>query len=77
VRAGSIFDEMNGSGGQCRDAYRVLQDWLNSAPSQLLEHRRDEAELLFRKVGITFAVYGNAESCRPSSSYRTSTTGPR
>jgi uncharacterized circularly permuted ATP-grasp superfamily protein len=62
VRAGSIFDEMNGSGGQCRDAYRVLQDWLNSAPSQLLEHRRDEAELLFRKVGITFAVYGNAEA---------------
>ncbi len=58
----SIFDEMTGQGGSTREAYRVLEDWLNAAPPQLLEHRRDEAELLFRKVGITFAVYGNAEA---------------
>ena len=58
----SIFDEMGGNGGSTREAYRVLESWLNAAPTQLLEHRRDEAELLFRKVGITFAVYGNAEA---------------
>ncbi|HZB62721.1 MAG TPA: circularly permuted type 2 ATP-grasp protein, partial [Microvirga sp.] len=29
---------------------------------QLLDHRREEAELFFRKVGITFAVYGNSEA---------------
>jgi uncharacterized circularly permuted ATP-grasp superfamily protein len=57
-----IFDEMNGSEGRERDAYRVLKDWLKSAPQHLLERRREEAELLFRKVGITFAVYGNAEA---------------
>jgi uncharacterized circularly permuted ATP-grasp superfamily protein len=62
VSAGTIFDEMNGCDGGGREAYRVLQDWLKSAPPQLLEHRRGEAELLFRKVGITFAVYGNAEA---------------
>jgi len=58
----SIFDEMNGHDGEGRAAYRVLQDWLKSAPVELLERRRAEAELLFRKVGITFAVYGNAEA---------------
>ena len=58
----SIFDEMNGHDGRCREAYRVLQDWLKSAPPQLLDHRREEAELFFRKVGITFAVYGNSEA---------------
>jgi len=62
VTSRSIFDEMTGQGGSTREAYRVLEDWLNAAPPQLLEHRRDEAELLFRKVGITFAVYGNAEA---------------
>ena len=58
----SVFDEMNGHGSGTREAYRVLEGWLDSAPAQLLDHRRDEAELLFRKVGITFAVYGNAEA---------------
>ncbi|MET0745830.1 MAG: circularly permuted type 2 ATP-grasp protein, partial [Microvirga sp.] len=53
---------MNGHDGEGRAAYRVLQEWLKSAPVELLERRRAEAELLFRKVGITFAVYGNAEA---------------
>ena len=62
VTVQSIFDEMSGHDGRCREAYRVLQDWLKSAPPQLLDHRREEAELFFRKVGITFAVYGNSEA---------------
>jgi uncharacterized circularly permuted ATP-grasp superfamily protein len=62
VTARAIFDEMKGQNGESREAYRVLQEWLASAPPQLLEHRREEAELFFRRVGITFAVYGNAEA---------------
>nr|WP_268995427.1 circularly permuted type 2 ATP-grasp protein [Microvirga roseola] len=62
MTARAIFDEMDGHGGHSRDAYQVLQEWLNSVPPQLLEHRSEEAELFFRKVGITFAVYGNAEA---------------
>src|SRR5215218_6699074 len=53
---------MNGHDGRSRNAYRILQNWLRSAPPQLLEHRREEAELFFRKVGITFAVYGDREA---------------
>ncbi len=62
MAAQAIFDEMSGHDGRSRDAYRILQDWLKSAPPQLLEHRREEAELFFRRVGITFAVYGNTEA---------------
>ncbi|MGQ4274236.1 circularly permuted type 2 ATP-grasp protein [Terrihabitans sp. B22-R8] len=56
-----IFDEMSGRDGACRDPYRILKDWLKNVPAPLLEGRREEAELLFRRVGITFAVYGQDE----------------
>ena len=56
------FDEMNGPGGDLRDAYRELSQWLKETPSDALEFRAKEAELLFRRIGITFAVYGDAES---------------
>ncbi len=59
--SGPSFDEMIGRDGNCRDAYRVFQHWLKTAPQALLEGRREEAEMLFRKVGITFAVYGDDE----------------
>jgi uncharacterized circularly permuted ATP-grasp superfamily protein len=53
------FDEMTLADGTVRPAYADLARWLSTAPSQLLSHRRDEAELLFRRIGITFAVYGD------------------
>jgi uncharacterized circularly permuted ATP-grasp superfamily protein len=57
------FDEMRGSDGDTvRPAYKCLDDWLHHLSSDLLERRRQEAELLFRRIGITFAVYGEAES---------------
>ena len=56
------FDEMGGrDGAPCRNAYEIFKHWLKTAPPALLEGRREEAELLFRKVGITFAVYGDDE----------------
>jgi uncharacterized circularly permuted ATP-grasp superfamily protein len=57
-----VFDEMTGSDGAVRPAYAELSKWLAAAPPALLERRRGEAELLFRRIGITFAVYGEAEA---------------
>jgi len=58
------FDEMwgvSGAGGlEPRASYRRLADWLKEAPPELLEARRRQAELFFRRIGITFAVYGDA-----------------
>jgi uncharacterized circularly permuted ATP-grasp superfamily protein len=56
------FDEMNVPGGDLRPAYRELSRWLKETPPDALEYRRQEAELLFRRIGITFAVYGDAEA---------------
>jgi hypothetical protein len=58
----AAFDEMNGPGGDVRLAYLELSRWLKETPSDALEYRRQEAELLFRRIGITFAVYGDAEA---------------
>jgi uncharacterized circularly permuted ATP-grasp superfamily protein len=53
---------MNGPTGDLRPAYQALSAWLEETPPDALEYRRQEAELLFRRIGITFAVYGDNES---------------
>src|SRR4051812_9902634 len=58
----AAFDEMNGSDGDLRPAYHELSRWLKETPPDALEYRRQEAELLFRRIGITFAVYGDSEA---------------
>ena len=52
----SIFDEM-GPAGACRTQYQPIGQWLTDTPAQTLQFKRREAELIFRRTGITFAVY--------------------
>ena len=56
------FDEMKGTDGAVRPAYSELARWLGDVRPDVLEYRRKEAELLFRRIGITFAVYGEADA---------------
>src|SRR5712692_1074764 len=56
------FDEMRGLDGGVRPSYAALAAWLAEVPPDILDQRRREAELLFRRIGITFAVYGEAEA---------------
>ena len=56
------FDEMKGTDGALRPAYRELSRWLGEISHDVLDQRRREAELLFRRIGITFAVYGEADA---------------
>ena len=58
----AAFDEMKGVNGAVRPPYGELSRWLSEVPADVLDHRRKEAELLFRRIGITFAVYGEAEA---------------
>jgi len=44
-----------------RDHYRGYAEWLARQPQEVMRARRDEAEMIFRRVGITFAVYGNKD----------------
>jgi uncharacterized circularly permuted ATP-grasp superfamily protein len=54
----SAFDEMLTLDREVRDQYRVYQQWLERQPREDMQARREEAEMIFRRVGITFAVYG-------------------
>ncbi len=56
----ATFDEMTVDGTGVRPAYRQLDSWLHQVPGQVLATRRDEAAQIFRRKGITFAVYGDA-----------------
>ena len=57
-----MFDEMQDSGGAVRPAYAELSQWLSNIKLGTLDYRRREAELLFRRIGITFAVDGDPEA---------------
>ncbi|GAM98063.1 protein containing domains DUF404, DUF407 [alpha proteobacterium U9-1i] len=52
-----IFDEMSGADGVTRPAYAAIETWLKATPPAILAAKREEAERLFRRTGITFAVY--------------------
>jgi len=54
------FDEMNTPGG-VRAHYRAYREWLDEQQGALMQARREEAEMVFRRVGITFAVYGTKD----------------
>ncbi|THD80573.1 MAG: circularly permuted type 2 ATP-grasp protein [Phenylobacterium sp.] len=56
------FDEMNGwPGSGTRPAYGEVRRWLDETSPAILQTRQAQAELLFRRTGITFSVYGDAE----------------
>ena len=52
------FDEMNLRAGGVRPHYEAYHRWLREQPTDVMCSRREEAEVIFRRVGITFAVYG-------------------
>lgn len=53
-----VFNEMLGLDGTVRPAYARLADWLDKQPKGFLSRKNREAETIFRRLGITFAVYG-------------------
>ncbi|VVD74080.1 circularly permuted type 2 ATP-grasp protein [Pandoraea fibrosis] len=53
------YNEMASITGATRAHYRRFDDWLKCQSDDVLHHKRAEADLAFRRVGITFAVYGN------------------
>ncbi len=52
------FYEMHDSGGTVRACYAEVKRWIDETGIDGLHRRMDEAEAIFRRIGITFAVYG-------------------
>jgi len=57
--AAKVFDEMHAADGSVRLSYGKYNNWLAEQSGELLNNKRAEADLVFRRVGITFAVYGD------------------
>lgn len=55
------FDEMRAAADSVREHYRGYDRWLGQQPLATMLQRREEAEVIFRRVGITFAVYGEKD----------------
>ncbi len=52
------YNEMHQDDGGVREHYRRFARWLAETPAERVAQKRAEADTLFRKVGITFTVYG-------------------
>ena len=52
------FDEMHSPEGAVRNQYSEISSKLLALPLEMLLLKQREAETLFRRLGITFAVYG-------------------
>ena len=55
------YDEMLDARGAPWPHYLAFDRWLKATASARIEQKRREAEVLFHRVGITFAVYGEKE----------------
>ena len=59
---GQIFNEMDGNGGDPRAPYGNVAEWLKTLSRADVDRALKEAEAIFRRQGITFAVYGDDEA---------------
>jgi len=56
----NFFDEMYSDGSSSvRKHYDEFAAWLSAQTAETISRKRAESDLIFRRVGITFAVYGN------------------
>src|SRR6187402_3117222 len=56
----NYYNEMYGEDGSVRAHYAAFAEWLRDTPPARIAQNRHAADLLFHRVGITFAVYGEA-----------------
>ncbi len=54
----TAYDEMYAADGSVRESYRSYASWLQSTDDDVIAHKREEADMAFHRVGITFAMYG-------------------
>ena len=55
------YDEMHAADGGVRPHFRALAEWLAETPADRVAEKRREADLLFHRVGITFAIYEGSD----------------
>lgn len=64
------FDEMYDGDDRVRAHYREFERWLSEQTPDAMQFKRAEADLVFRRVGVTFAVYGDQDGNNGEASER-------
>jgi uncharacterized circularly permuted ATP-grasp superfamily protein len=59
VNTAQIYNEMYQAEGTVRPHYGTYADWLKHKPLDFILQKQREADTLFTRLGITFAVYGD------------------
>ena len=54
-----LFDEMLTKKGGARPPYKALSTWIEKVGIDFLRQRREEAETIFQRLGVTFSVYSD------------------
>lgn len=62
TKPSGFFDEMLGLSGAPRTPYRQIAEWMQTLSKGTMAKKQDEADAIFRRLGITFAVYGEGGS---------------
>ena len=62
MTADRFFDEMTGAGEDIRQPYAHYHQWFSQQDADRLDKKSREAEAFFRRSGITFNVYGQADA---------------
>ncbi len=58
----TAYDEMYSTDGTVREHYQRYASWLKTIPDDFIARKREAADVAFHRAGITFAVYGEANS---------------
>jgi len=56
-----FFDEMHADENALRKAYEAYGEWLHGTSTERLIRKHEQADIMFRRLGITFTVYGRDE----------------
>ena len=62
ARSPAIFDEMLTNDNTARRPYEAVAEWLATQTRGSIKKKQEEADAIFRRLGITFAVYGEGGS---------------
>ena len=54
-----FFDEMQQDGTSVRSIYERVDAWLRETSHETLHLKREEADTIFRRMGVTFSVYSS------------------
>jgi len=54
-----IFNEMSDDSGYARPHYEAFDNWLKGISRETVQVKQTEADLIFRRTGITFSLNGD------------------